>query len=363
MNYRDIEIFAPSDLGASGTEVIDLKMSNKLSTIELIWRTTVVTVSDMTDVHVACISRIEIADGSNVLWSISGEEAQALYFYNTGKMPLNDISVDTTEYCRSVIPLMFGRYLWDPQLALDPARYANLQLKITWDEDKAGASVVANQLTVRGWAFDQKAISPQGFLAAKEIKSWTPVASSYEYTDLPTDFPIRSLLYRQAATDKNPFEVCDQIKLSEDFDERVPFDLTGQEVFDKIVHEYGRISQKVELNETAGDAMALYLAPTYLHHAAVDYDDEVVAADDEHIQAAFAGNIVTIGATVNKVPHSAEVSGYAPHFCMPIPLGRQDVIEDWFNPRNLSQLRLTTKGASAVGTTPEAAVVVQQHRT
>ena len=355
MNYRE-------DLGAAGTEPIDINLSDVLSSIELIWRTKVATVSDMTDTHAACLSKIELVDGSDVLFSLSGEQAQALSFYTTGVMPLNDITVVQNDYMTSVIPIHFGRYLFDPELAFDPKKFKNPQLRVTWDEDKANASVVVNELTVRGWAFDQKSVSPKGFLMSKAVEDYTPVASSYKYIDLPTDYPYRLIMMQLASTDKNPFEVLDVFKISEDHDKRIPIDMTGYEIFRKIVYPMGRIEQKVRLNETAGDAMALYLAPTYGQSGQIDYDADVVAADDDYSQIAYAGNKVTIAATVNYVPYLLSLEGYAPHFCWAVPFGRLNDLNDLYDVRKLGSLRLTLLGASAVGTSPTGSVIIQQVR-
>ncbi len=211
MNYREVEILAPKDLGTTGTEVIDIKVRDSLSAIELIWQTTVVTASLMTAPHVACITKIELVDGSDVLFGLSGEEAQALAFYGTGRMPLNQVSLVVGEYMKSVIPIYFGRRLFDRELALDPKRFSNLQLKITWDEDAANASVVANQLSVRGFAFDKRPVSPRGFLMAKEIKEYTPVASTYEYSKLPLDYPYRMLMLRSKSTTIEPNAALGQV--------------------------------------------------------------------------------------------------------------------------------------------------------
>lgn len=363
MNYREIEVLGPTDLGTTGTEVIDINVQDVISALFLTWQTTVVTVSDMLDTHAACISKIELVDGSDVLWSLSGEQAQALGFYGHGYAPCNDISVVASDYMRSVLPIFFGRQLFDPELAFDPKRYTNPQLKITWDEDAANTSVVANELTVRGWAFDEKPVNPRGFLMAKEVKSYTPAASAYEYTDLPTDYPYRLLMMQLTSTDKNPFEVLDQFKLSEDHDKRVPIDMTGYEVFRTLIWPKGPFHQKVRLNETAADAMALYLAPTYLQSGQVDYDADVIAANDDFTQVAYAGNKVTIAATVELVPYLLSLSGYAPHFCWAVPLSDPNAIEDFYDVRRLGNLRLTLKGASAVGTSPTGAIVLEQMRT
>jgi len=362
MNYREVELAGPKDLGTTGTEIIDIDIADVLSTIELIWQTTVVTVSDMTAPHPACISKVELVDGSDVLTSLSGEEIQAMAFFTQGKMPLDEISVVATDYMRSALPIYFGRKLFDPELAFDPKKFKNPQLKITWDEDAANGSVVANELTVRGWAFDEKAVNPGGFLMAKEIKSYTPVASTYEYTDMPTDYPYRLIMMQSEATDKNPFEVLAGFKLSEEHDKKIPLDMTGAEIFRKIVQPLGPIHQNIRLNETAADAMAIHATPTYGQCCTVDYDDDIVAAGDEHIQCAFAGCILTIGATVNKVPYRAHLMGYAPHFCFAIPFGDLQNVSDVYDVTKLGHLRLTTLGAAAVGTTPAGRICLQQVR-
>lgn len=362
MNYREVEILAPTDLGAAGTRIVDIDLADPLSTIELIWRTTVVTVSDMTDTHAACISKVELVDGSDVLVSLSGEEAQALAFYTQGVMPLNNITVVVDDIMESVIPIHFGRFLFDPELAFEPRKYTNPQLKVTWNEDQANASVVVNELTVRGWAFDQKTISPRGFLMSKSIKSYTPAANAYEYTDMPTDHPYRIMMIRSQSTDTEPLSVLAQVKLSEDHDKRVPFDMTADEIFQKVCHPLGRIEQTVRLNETAADAMALYLAPTFLHDGQIDMDADVIAADDDWTQCAFAHNKVTIAATVNFVPYRLHLSGYCPHGFVAVPFGRIDDPDDFYNVQALNHLRLTTKGGAAVGTSPTADIVLQQMR-
>ena len=363
MNYREVEILGPTDLTAgAGTEPIDIDLEDTISSIEFIWRTQVVTVSDMLAPHVACLPKIELVDGSDVLFSLSGEEMQALDFYTQGRMPLNNISVVIGDYMESVIPYHFGRFLFDPYLAFDPTRFRNPQLKVTYDEDAANTGVIVNELTVRAWVFDDRVVSPRGFLMTKELEDFVPVLNKFHYTDLPTDYPYRLILFRSKSTDTDPFSPLAQFKLSENHDKKIPLDMTGSEIFSKIVEPYGRVEQKVRLNETAADAMALYLAPTYLHDAQVDYALDISAAGDDYAQVVFANNLVTIAATVAVVPYGLSLSGYCPHSCFVIPFGLQDVIEDWYNVPALGKLKLTTQGGAAVGSSPEAQIVIQQLR-
>lgn len=362
MNYREAEIFAPAYLGTAGTEPIQIKLADCISCIELIWDTTVVTVSDMLLPHAACISKVELVDGSEVLTALSGEEIQALAYHTKHGMPLDEISVVAGDHMRSVLPIYFGRKLYDPLLAFDPKKFRNPQLMVTWDQDAANTGVVVNSLTVRADVFDEKVPSPQGFLMTKEIKSYTPENDTPEYTNMPLDYPWRLLMIQSESTDKNPFEVMSQVRLAEERDKKVPLDMTGEEIFRKICQKLGPISQNVRLNETVADAMALHLTPTYGQVCQVAYDDAALAATAQLAEASFAGCIASLAATVDVAPMRALVQGYAPHFCFAVPFGDLDDIDDWYDVTKLGNLTLTTLGAAAVGTTPAARIVLQQLR-
>lgn len=361
MNYREVEIYSPKDLGTTGTEVIDINVVDPISVIELIWQTTVVTASLMLAPHVACISKIELVDGSDVLFSLSGEEAQALAFYGSGRMPLNQVSLVADEYMKSVIPIYFGRKLFDPALALDPKRFKNLQLKVTWDEDAANTTVIVNQLTVRGLVFDEKVIAPMGFLMAKEIKSYTPVASTFDYTDLPTDHPYRLLMLRSKSTTLEPGVVLAQVKLSEEHDKKIPFDMTGDEILQKIVVPMGEIEEDYKGAGTAA-AVDIYGAPTAIVNVLKDIDITNIAAGDDIGVTTVTNNKYATAIATNIFYRSFRARGFCPHSCLAIPCGDLADIEDWYEVSKLGNLRLTNQGAAAVGTSPSAQICLQQLR-
>jgi len=362
MNYREVEILAPRDLGAAGTEVIDIKVKDPLSSLELIWTTTVNTAAVMTATHLSCLSKIELVDGSTVLFSLSGEEAQALAFYHMGKMPLNSLSLVAGEKMVSVIPILFGRKLFDKQLALDPTKFANLQLKVTWDEDAANAGVTVNELTVRGWAFDELAIVPVGMLMSKEIKSYTPVANSFEYTDLPTDYKYRLIIFRSKSDDKDPGEVLNQFKLSEDHDKRIPIDMTGDEIARKLCVPFGEIQEYIKCAGTVA-AHTAYVSPTYWAQAITEVANAGIAAGDTIRSATIANNKVDVAAQTSTTTEKLLAKGYCPHSCLCIPVGDPMDIDDFYDVTKLGSLRLITQGAAAVGTNPTAQIILQQLRT
>jgi hypothetical protein len=362
MKYREIEVFAAKDLGAAGVETIDLDMVDPLTVMYLRFSSKTVTVSDMLASHVSCLSKIELVDGSDVLFSLTGEQAQALAFTMTGVMPLNELNVVVGQYATSIVPIYFGAYLFDPEMAFDPKRFKSPQLKITWDEDAWNTSVVVNSFKVVATAFDEQQITPKGFLMSKEVKSFTPVASSYEYTDMPTDYPYRLLMLQATSTDKTPCEVIDKVKLSEEHDKRIPFDMNGSDLFRLYNQSKGLIHETIRLNETAADAMALYMAPSYLTRGFIQYDADVVAADDDFSQPSFAHNKITIPATVNFVPYTLTVSGYCPYGCLWYQFGEGKDIESFYDVTRLNHLRLVYQAASSVGTSPQTKIITQQFR-
>jgi len=362
MNYREVEIFAPADIDTAGTEVIDIKLADIISGIELIWDTTVVTVSAMLASHPTCISKVELIDGSDVLTALSGEQIQALAYHTKNGMPLNEISLTVGDHMRSVLPIYFGRKLFDPNLAFDPKKFRNPQLRVTWDEDAANTSVVVNSLTVRGWVFDEKVPSPAGFLIAKEIKNYTPANDTTEYTEMPLDYPYRCLMLQSYSTTLDPFATMVQVRLDEEHDKKVPLDLTGYEIFRKIVQPLGRLNQGVTL-DNAVTAKTLYLAPTYMHGINIQYDGTAfVTAQSKLAVPTFTNNKIALAASVDLKAQKAIVQGYAPYSCFAIPFG--DLLDpaDWYDVTKLGTLRLTTKGGADVGTSPKASIVLQQLR-
>ena len=361
-NYRITSILASEDLGASGTKTIDVNLTDIISRIDLIWKATVNTVSVMTAPLIDCLSKIELVDGSDVLVSVSGEELQALNYYDRNDEPLEQLSLTASDEVTSIVSIDFGRYLYDPELALDPSKFRNLQLKVTWDEDAFNSGVTANSLSVNAHVFDKKSVTPRGFLMVKEIYSYTPAANGYEYIDLPTDYAIRKLLFRSKSTTITPTAAISEFKLSEDNDKVIPFDMTGAELYQKIASLYDRMEFKATLDD-AVTAKTLYVIPTedvYIH---VNYDSTVFTTSSKFAEATVTNNKIALSASVDIKALTATYGGYCPHSTLVYPFGDQSDTADWYDVSGIGSLQLIVKGAASVGTSPEAQVILQQFRT
>ena len=91
MNYRLATILAREAHAADTTKVIDLNLSDPVSQM-IITHESYNSASGTPTAHPSeCIAKIELVDGSDVLYLLTGKEAQAADWYHRMKEPLNVI--------------------------------------------------------------------------------------------------------------------------------------------------------------------------------------------------------------------------------------------------------------------------------
>jgi len=356
MRHRLAKILSPEDLGATGTKVVDINVADVISRIEIIFRT--LNSGNTFDDHPAAnILKIELVDGSDVLFSLTGREAQALNFYDRRQPADNHMTGSNGEWMRAVFGLDFGKHLYDPELAFDPTKFTNPQLKITWDENVANTLAEDNYLTVLGHLFDEFKPTPVGFLMSKSIYSYTPAQNAFEYIDLPTDHPIRKLLIGSHQETRTFTNMIAGLRLSEDNDKRVPFDMTGDELFYFMKQHYPEYIENVYMAivdtphafrvTPADDAVIIETTPNQLMTSEVMFDNGGLAG----------GSCGAPPATFYML-----CKGYIPHGIACVPFGNQDLVDDWYDVTKIGSLRFRLKAGPSLGTDPTAQVITQQLR-
>ena len=362
MNYRLSQILSTTTLTDNRTDSYDINVSDPISRITIMLRGT--NADSVPDGHPAKgLSKIEIVDGSDVLFSLSGEETQAVDFYDTGITPLNVVSFVSANIWTGVFNINFGRWLWDPLLALDPNKFKNLQLKVThYCSGYAGSSTTntTTSLIIHAHCFDEKKVSPRGFLMNKEIYAYTIGANgSYEYIDLPTDYIIRRMMIQALSVGYDVGTVVNAFKISEDNDKRIFIEESMSAYIKLVTPEYGKWQEALVCDVTSS-AVA--------HYTAVDYEYSLghlgTVDSDENIQLnayPLGGRMYLIGQT-GSIEAVLTVSGYAPLGCVPIFVGQQSIIEDWYDVRRVGSLVARLK-AGSLGGTATARLSVQQLRT
>lgn len=358
MKYRRATLLAATDLDVAGTKTIEINVNQPISRIGMEWKITK-SISYMNNYAHKDITKIELLDGSDILHSLDGGKNQALCIF--------DRRVPTMKYgqCigassqRTFYGIDFGRYLYDPMLALDPARFNNLQLKISHNQSTSDTGATVNSLEVWADIFDEKVISPIGFLMAKCPKEYTVGASdSYDYTKLPTDHPYRKMLIQGYYSAQEPWLTIKEARLSEDNDKRVPFDLLMEEYYrerqgiDQMVQE--QLVTQIEVTERA-----YYVTPTdYWAGAIMQMSD---TSQTSGVAYCGRGGYLLLNAA-GGVEANGLVHGWLPNHCWQIPFGNEQDIDDWYDVSKIGSLELRLRaGAGSVGT-GTGAVILQQLR-
>lgn len=359
MFYRNIILEAlTAAFSDNRTITIDLNMADPVSEIYLDVRATNGTSFPTVGAPLETVTKIEIVDGSDVLFSLTGLEAEALDIYHSGQWPRGMRNTyEALQENTHNIALSFGRYLWDPVLAFDPKKFTNPQLKISFDYDAGGMTPTHAKLKVVAAMFDEKSITPVGFLMSKEIKSWTTVASSHEYTDLPTDHPYRKLLLMSRKSDTPPNSMLAQIKLSSDQDKKVIIDNELLELVGGIARENCYVNENLIASGNAA-ATHLHITPTMDVVAAGAPMGVGTGGKEASFDGGDGGYMGYICESIYS--QNIKVSGMCPHGTIAIPFGDQKIIEDWFDMKDIGSLKLDITDGTSDGTTR---LFIQQLRT
>lgn len=356
MRYRSVILQDRTTYTSDTTEIIDINLATPITS--LVVQLEVTNGGTTPTAHpVACLTKAEIVDGSEVLWSVDGYELEAADWYNNGGRFRSNYNAQLNgSTMLRAIGLHFGRYPFDELLAFDPVRYKNPQLKLTLDINAGGATVSTNYLTVYANCFDELVPSLRGFLGLKEVKEWTAAASTIEYTDLPTDFPYRALYLRAFLAGTEPNQAISDVKITEDRDARVPVNLEAQEIERVLCEMYGPVEEHYYF-ATATSKRYLYVAPTTRVVATAMIWDATGGSNNHGLYNGDGGRLDTITTSAGKNVQIL-VRGWVPHAVYRIPFGKADMIEDWYDVSRINDLQAQVTGAS----TPVCNLVVEQFR-
>lgn len=358
MNYRNTKLLAATDLNTAGTKTIDINVAQPISRINLQWIIGKLSVTMHSYPH-RDITKIELVDGSDVLFSMDGGQCQALCIYDRKCPTMNHGQYINANSQRSLYGIDFGRYLFDPMLALDPTKFRNLQLKITHNQSLSDTSASVNTLEIWAELFDEKVISPIGFLMSKAHHAYTVgSADSYEYVKLPTDHPFRKMLLQGYYAAQEPWQTLKEARLSEDQDKRVPFDWNLE-----VYYQYRKgidppVEEIVAGQCTAGGAAQYLTASDYwatlVTNGEIEGDQAAIGSNGRGGYFLVKSNVFTQFQGLHR--------GWLPNHCFQFPFGDQMDIDDWYDVTKIGSLELRLKAGDAAVGTGAGAVILQQLR-
>lgn len=173
------------------------------------------------------ISKIELTDGGTTYMSMTGREAVAIAAYEMGVWPPHWYCEAASANQRITIPILFGRYMGDPEFAFDPRKLTNPQIKVTWAKnalhaaDSVSLGIIARVM--------EGVASPGKCLLTKGVESWTGGSSGVNPIQMWVDHPYRRLFIRSYLYGSLLSSLFSHLKLSTEADKIVFFDCDSAE--------------------------------------------------------------------------------------------------------------------------------------
>ena len=334
MNYRKAVLLEAESIATAATKTIDLDLQDLISRITLFVMVT--NTSYIPAGHPAdCITLIEIVDGSEVLYSLTGVEAQALSYYNNGVMDRNELNYENVGSCRAAITLNFGRYLYDELFALDPNKYRNLQLRVTHNKALGGCTPTAGTLKVTADLFDEKVAMPGGFLSGKEIFGFTPVAGAAEYIIIPTDQTIRMLMPINTNDNEEPDIEFETIKIDEDNGKRTILDCATLDLINDEANMFPCFTEFLSGRVgTGGEEFYVSACKDIMLGVSG------CSGNAAYYHGAWSGGRLRSIKGSATYEFSGNTSGRCPHGGVPIFFGKRNEPDDWWDVSRIGQARV-----------------------
>lgn len=355
--FRMSEWLKDYSIATAGTVTWDVSDTDLISAIEITPRVINPNAYVAVGHPLECVSAIELVNGSDVLFSMDSMAAQALAYYNTGRVPQSSMNYMALQWAMCPILILFGRRLWDKQYALDPTRFNNLQLKITHNVAACMTGATTGYLDVVAWEMDRELGELAGFLSSLTHYQRTIVASDIAYIDLPTDFPIRMLMSKCFSDTQAPEYQADHLKLTENHDKVVLLDADMEDLQNYVSTFYPPWVEGLTGQALTTDRN-FWITPSF-EGRIIPHD--FGEANSVITPEATGGQKKIISAEATAI-FEALVSGGAPHGSLPIAMGDQMEPGDWWKIDEGGSGRLKVTFASDPDTTPTWDLITQQAR-
>ena len=359
MRTRHSVIEDSHSIAVNGIHTFDLENMGPVSRITILPRVTNpnawVSVGHPDEI----ISNIQIIDGSDVLFAMSGGEARALAYYSTGKVPVSSLNSMALEWSYAPIDIYFGRYLWDKELAFDPSQYSNPQLKITTVIAAHMTAAATGFVTVVADVFDEAPPSISGMFIQKVHHNLTLVAAAVSYVDLPDDLPIRLMMVGSYSDSQAPEYQVTQLRLSEAGDKHLIFDEPLDELCSYFCSQYPPWHEKISTQvKVAHDSF--WITPAFEQTVTMvgtndsDAPAQMVAASGGQQRTVEASAVTTVEGIAR---------GWCPNGMVPLDFRGPDTgPADYWDVKKGGGAKLRFTAAAGPDVTPTFNTVIQSFR-
>ena len=366
MKTRDVYLARDETLPDSGLKYIKLDVSHPISQLVIeMEATTGATSCTDHEIH-DDITSVEVIDGSDVLFSLNGKQMLGITALTHKRLPPQVLTEAGGATQKETFIIDFGRFLFDPEYALDPKRFTNPQLALSYAltiSATAGFATGTGKITVVARCMEEGYGPIKGFLMTKAIYPFTATANQEYTVDLPRDYPYR-LLALQALLDDNGISDCiDRLELSINNDAWVPYKLYADEL-KYFQREWFGIVRQQKTVLRADDAS---------FHTDIFEPEEVTirTTEDDHIATVegIDSNKVSIGLYDLTTPGTpafqtsakscvCNAEGYMVSGLVGLPFGDLNDPDDWLQAQKQDSIKLKFKALAAFS----GDVIIQQLR-
>lgn len=357
MQYRQTVLRKDFSIASDGTHLFDLTGQDPISRVTINPKVTNPNAYVAVGHPLEVIEKIEIVDGSDVLVSLEGTQAVALAYYSARKVPVSTLNYMALQWAFTPIEIYFGRYLFDEEMVLDPKRFNNLQIKVTTNIDASMTAAAAGYIDIVLDCFDEKDVSPIGFLESQEIVALDTVASAVEYVDLPTDFPIRILMGHCFSDTQAPEYNVASFELYEAQRKKLLISYDMEDYQSIMQSLFPLFVEKIMGQALTTDRNFWISAPFERCVVLNDYSE----ANSVLTPESTGGQKLILSAEANA-NFEGHCSGHAPHGSTPFVFPYNDKPENYWNVSRGGSGTLKVTFHASVDTTPTYDVITQQLR-
>lgn len=362
MMRRETYIENRKVLADSGQVVCDIKVKDPITALWIEVRATNGATDNVANVVADTVDSIEVIDGAEVLFSMTGKEFFAYSCYRLGYVPYNLITELGSNVQNLFGAILFGRWLGDRQIAFDPSKFSNPQVRVKWNLANTRAVGATGFLSGSGTLtviadIMEGAPSPSHYIMAKEHYSFTTAASGTEYIDLPTDYPMKGLMLRSYKATEGGLAGLSNIKLSCDQGKFIAFDMRKTDWQRLITLLTQPFHYKHIFHGKDTDVAYPLLKQDEAMSFAPETGDNVIAYLNYGIGEGALDVYVAGSAQTNRINITSIVEGWLPMAAAYKSLGEYDDPETYLDLSSFksARLELTQDSASAA-----ASVVIEQ---
>lgn len=340
-------------LGNAGVQVIDIPISEPITALWLEMRcANGANMNDDSPMHL-CINTIDVIDGSNVLWSVTGTELLGLVCGQLGYMPHQRFSALGGDPASLSLPIMFGNFLGDTERAFDPKQFTNPQFRVSWNLANVNA-VGATGYATGGLTMTLIAevmsgnMRPRALLTGKQFFTYTSAVGT-QFIDMPRDHPYKALMLRPVATTSHWWDVITRVRLNLDGAKEVPIDMVGEDLQYLLAMRQPKLEYRESAHPAGGSTLLCWLkevesvALINEENRSMYYSYENFEYGQQTIRAWLVGVASVLHTNVGVM-----CQGYCPFHCVYIPFGDGQKPDEWFRAPDYGSVRLElTAGIAA----------------